>query len=271
MKIFAIRDASLEKEVDLAYLLYYEKPKAFYIEIPEGRSEWEVPLLLSTFVRRGEYTINAYWSKVWVQQRIVPADRQNLGQILRANGLEEYDEYALLMLANGRCAQDDCYLIPVESELLERNLRKRFERRVEDILAVKDMSVLIVFRDGNIRKIELEKYLEEHSPFAPLRRGPQFFRQVHVQPGGYGITWGENTSISSEELYYMGQVIPLTREDFCYFGAERLVNTAEAADILECSRQNIEDLVRRGKLSPIKSTAKNRLFLKSEIEQRRWI
>ena len=42
-----------------------------------------------------------------MQQRIVPTDRQNLGEILRDNGLKEYDEFELLMLATGRCAQDD--------------------------------------------------------------------------------------------------------------------------------------------------------------------
>lgn len=41
-----------------------------------------------------------------MQQRIAPTDRQNLGQILKDNGLDEYDEFQLLMLANGRCVQD---------------------------------------------------------------------------------------------------------------------------------------------------------------------
>lgn len=44
---------------------------------------------------------------MWVRQRIVPPDRQNIGQILKANGLEEYDEFSLLMFGSGRCAQDD--------------------------------------------------------------------------------------------------------------------------------------------------------------------
>lgn len=50
----------------------------------------------------------------------------------------------------------------------------------------------------------------------------------------------------------------------------RVVNTAEAAELLDCSRQNIEDLVRRGKLHPVKEMSKSKLFLKSEINQRNW-
>ena len=60
--------------------------------------------------------INAYWSKLWVQQRIVPTDRQNLGQVLKENGLSEYDEFELLMLAEGRCAQDSYFLAGVLPE-----------------------------------------------------------------------------------------------------------------------------------------------------------
>lgn len=103
MKIFAIRDETDNARKDLTYLLYYETDKRFYIELPENADPWETPLLLSSFAQKGEHTINSYWSKLWVQQRIVPPDRQNIGQVLRDNGLKSYDEYGLLMLCAGRC------------------------------------------------------------------------------------------------------------------------------------------------------------------------
>ena len=87
MKAFAIKDDTVSESRELAYLLYYEMAKMFFIEIPEQTSEWEVPLLLSSFVKRKKYTVDAYWSKKWVQMRIIPPDRQNLGEILRENGL----------------------------------------------------------------------------------------------------------------------------------------------------------------------------------------
>ena len=54
MKIFAIRDAADTSKKDLAYLLYYETDKRFYIELPENADPWETPLLLSSFVQKGE-------------------------------------------------------------------------------------------------------------------------------------------------------------------------------------------------------------------------
>ena len=89
MKIFAIRDESCDVKKDLAYLLYYEREKQFYIELPEDADPWETPLLLDNFVKRGETSVNSYWSRIWVEQRIVPTDRQNLGEILHDNGLTE--------------------------------------------------------------------------------------------------------------------------------------------------------------------------------------
>ena len=62
MKIFAIRDESTQEQKDLAYLLYYKQEKQFYIELPENADAWETPLLLDSFVKRGETTVNSYWS-----------------------------------------------------------------------------------------------------------------------------------------------------------------------------------------------------------------
>ena len=76
--------------------------------------------------------------------------------------------------------------------------------------------------------------------------------------------------ISDSDLYEIGQSIPLSQEDFATFVQQRVVTTAEAAELLQCTKQNIDDLIRRGKLHPIKEAPKSKLFLKSEILQRLW-
>jgi len=68
----------------------------------------------------------------------------------------------------------------------------------------------------------------------------------------------------------MGRRIPLTADDFRAFAAERIINAAEAAEILNCSRQYINELVKNDKLHPIKATGKNTMILKSEVLQRNW-
>ena len=48
----------------------------------------------------------------------------------------------------------------------------------------------------------------------------------------------------------------------------RIVNATEACRLLGCSRQSIDDLVKRGKLHPIRRDAKYKLFLRNEMPQR---
>lgn len=270
MKIFAIRDDNIGKNVDLAYLFYYEKDKNFYIELPDKADEWETPFMLSSFVKRRMNTLNAYWSRLWVSQRIVPPDRQNLGQILKENGLKEYDEYELLMLANGRCAQDECFLVPITEEQLPKEFVKRYERKVKAVVPLKERQLLVFFRNGETKKCDIEQMLLSHPKFYPILKEESLFRKVDIQTGGYGVCWGSDICISDEYLYEKGDLIPLELDDFRSFVSNGTINTTEATELLGCSRQNIDDLVKRKKLRPIKTDAKNKLFLKAEVSERRW-
>lgn len=201
MKIFAIKDEEGAKEKALGYLFCCEKENCFYIELPEDADPWETPLLLSTFAKKGERTVNAYWSRVWVQQRIVPPDRQNLGQILRDNGLETYDECALLTIAEGRCAQDRCYIEPVSEDELPQEYQQRFLYKVEDVAPLSGGEVLVSFRDGSVKKCMVPALVGEDREFAPILKDEALFRTVSVQAGGYGICWGENLCIADKRLY----------------------------------------------------------------------
>ena len=270
MKIFAIRDESAGQQTDLACLLYYEKEKRFYIELPDTADEWETPLLLASFLKRGERSINSYWSKIWVQQRIVPTDRQNLGQVLKDNGLTEYDEFSLLMLSMGRCAQDDYYLVPLEEGQVPKQIQKRFARLIEDVVPLAQFELLVFFRDGTVKKCGMEEHFAKDPAFEVLQRNKEYFNGIRIQPGGHGVEWDENLSISAGALYRSGKKIPLSASYFQNFVMHRVVNVAEAAEILGCSRQNIDYLTKAGKLHPLKSSGKNTLYLKSEILKRNW-
>ena len=104
------------------------------------------------FFEKGQKTINAYWSRIWVQQRIVPSDRQNLGMILRDNGLDFYDEYKLLTMTNGRCSQDSYYLEPISEKDIPKEFVKRNQQKVEDVIPLPENQLLVFFRDGCVKK-----------------------------------------------------------------------------------------------------------------------
>lgn len=126
------------------------------------------------------------------------------------------------------------------------------------------------FRDGIIKKCDLKKYFEKTQIFHILLKKPEYFEHVQMQTGGYGVAWDVNMSVSDSMLYRMGKNVPLTAADFRNFVAHRVINATEAAELLGCSRQNIIDLTKRGKLHPLKTSDKNTLYLKSEILKRNW-
>lgn len=270
MRIFAIKSESDKDEKDLAYLLYYEKEKRFYIELPEDADLWETPLLLSSFLKRGEKTVNSYWSLMWVRQRIVPSDRQNLGQVLKENGLGEYDEFQLLVAGKGRCAQDDYFLDEISEEQLLQTFSSRYEKRIEDVVPLKNGYLLVFFRNGKLKKVDVKKISGQDVYLSAIMKQEPLFDSVMIQPGGYGVYWNERVTIADYVLYNLGEDIPLTLDDFRSFVSNRIIGTAEAMELLSCTRQNMNDLIKRGKLTPVKKEQKNTLFLKTEILQRNW-
>ena len=267
MRLFAIKDETMQKDKVLGYLIYYEISKTFYIELPDNADPWETSPILSPFVNRGIYSIDSSWSRRWVQQRIVPQDRQNIGQILRDNGLKEYDEFSLLMLARGRCEQDDCYLEEISPDKLPELLIRRWQTKVEDVVPLDAPRLLVFFRNGITKVIDAKEVAG--TACAPYLSNQQRFRAVEVQSGGYGICWNDQAMISHRDLFMHGVTVPLTLRDFHRYVQDRIVSASEACSILGCSRQNIDDLMRRDKLHPIRTDAKYKLFSKAEVMQRR--
>ena len=226
MRIFAIRDESLSPDTELGYLIYYERPKAFYIELPENADPWETPLLLSSFVKRGEHSVGSYWSRLWVQQRIVPQDRQNIGQVLKENGISVYDEFQLLMLTMGRCAQDDCYLEEISANQLPPLLTERWKTKLEDVVPMQDVRLLLFFRNGEVRIADMNVLAESHTECKPYLSRKDRFNAVEVQPDGYGVTWSERAMISDQELYANSERVPLSLDDFIGFVQHRVVRAS---------------------------------------------
>ena len=281
MRAYAIRDASIDKSRDLAWLLYYEREDTFHIEISEDVDEWDAPLILSSFVKRGVRALDPYWSRVWVEQRIVPRDRQNLGMILKENGLKEYDVHRLLVLADGRCAQDECFITPLRTGAFPQELSRRLAGTLSCIVPGPDRTLLF-FRDGLVESIsdtELQElpawentaYNAVGSDRERLIKRLSLYRErladLTMQPGGHGITISDDSHIPVDVLRNGGTPLPVAAADFKAYLQQELIDTAGAAELMGCTRQNIQDLVRRGRMRPVITLRNNFLFLRSELSR----
>ena len=269
MRLYRLRDGANEAAGTLAYLECYERPRAYFFELAPDADAWDLPFILHEFAQRGMRTIDATWSRRWVESRLVPPERQNLGEVLRTNGLETYDELRLLELTGGRCSQDACYLVPAGSEQPSAWYGQRVASRLADVYAIGGFGLLSVFGDGEVRVCSARELLGGRRPFARVLSDEAVFARVALQAGGHGAQWGEALAAPCAELREAGTLLPLDPDDLRSLIGQSVCDTAEAAQMLGCSRQNVSDLVRRGKLPVLKAGPRGTLFLRADVLARR--
>ena len=260
MRIFAIRDDRVSSKKDLGYLFYYERADSFMIELPSDADELETPLILSSLVKRKIFTVNEEISRLWIRQRIVPLDRQNLGAVLKACNLKEYDEFKLLMLHDGRCEQDECYLKEIRSDALPDEIRDRImNHHISGLINLGEDRVLVTFSDDKARICRLKRYAD-------------FFRgsNVSISPGGRFLSNGAGRYVSAEKIEEDGEVLPVSVSDIQHISAASLVTTEAAREIMGCTRQNLDDMVKKGKLHPVDMVSRSNIYSQCEITEAAW-
>ena len=265
MKIFEIIDE--ENRLNVGTLLYYEKEKAFIIELSEGLDEWTAPLLFTKRVKEGQLTIPRDLSYTWVKERVIPSGRQNIGSILTTHRLKEYDEMKLLELAEGRCSQDYLYIKKIDTQ--PEYVLKRQKKNLVDVTVLENSSILCFFADDSVRKVPLESVKEIEKIDNVIKNRP-LLESCTLGVDGYYITFNNSIDIPAWLLHKKGKSVPLEYEDFLSFAKNSIVDTTTSCNMLECSRQNLSYLVNQGQLAPLKENVKGNLYLKKDIERMRW-
>lgn len=125
MKRFEIVNGMRRNMGPCAVLVWDDDSNFLSIDIDESATEKDVPMLFIPFLRKGRHHIDDAWVRRWVEEHIVPSDGQNLGQVLRANGLQFYDSMLLLIAGEGRCVQDDFFIQEVRDAVASESVSSR--------------------------------------------------------------------------------------------------------------------------------------------------
>ena len=139
--------------------------------------------------------------------------------------------------------------------------------KVISVTPLADMRLLIVFNNQVVKLFDVRQIVPDYPEYADLMN-EDLFSLVQVEPGGYGVSWTPDLDASEGELWKNGVELPLRLEDLTAYIRNNILSTAEVAEILQCSRQNVDDLIRRKKLIPIISFPKGNIFLKSDVAYR---
>ena len=268
MRLFALKDENDPDASVLAVLSCYGASREYYLDMPEGADPWSVPLVLSSFASRGQWRIGRDWSRRWVESRLVPQSRQNLGEVLKANGLERYDSLKLLELTGGRNSQDGCYLEPIAAADAPAWFREREAGRIADAVALEGGRILVAFRTGETALVDVGEIAVGRQGLARVLSSPETFARMQVPLGGREVSWGTVASIADEDLRSYGRLLGLSWADLVKTASTLLVDTSEAAAMLACTRQNVHALARRGVLRAVKVSGKTTLYLRPEVRSR---
>ena len=265
MKIYEIIDN--DNKSYIGCLIYYEKSEDYIVELVDGIDEWTAPFLFDKYVRAGEYTISRKASRLWVEERVIPGDRQNIGTILRNHKMKDYNVQKLLDVSRGKCSQDNMYLRPINE--LPEYINRRSEEYLSECVALSDNRLLCFFNDGTTRISHLSQYTDIDKIDSVLRN-ENVYISCSIAAGGRCITFNDSIDISYKLLMNRGEKINVSLEDFLTFTKQNILDTTDSCKMLDCSRQNISYFVKADKLNPIKEDVRGSLFLKSDIARIGW-
>ncbi len=110
LRTFRILNDSLEPSAEHAILTYDEDSEQYAVHIPKSLDCNKLPAILSLLAKQGIRELNDKWARRFVSERVVPADRQNIGMIMRKLHMKKYSEFPILEYTSGRCCMDDFYL-----------------------------------------------------------------------------------------------------------------------------------------------------------------
>jgi len=267
VKIYSIRNEYIKGDNLVGYLCYYQSDRTFGLELKEGLGPVEMTMFLEAFAGKNIYSVDPYWSGRWVQERIVPTDRQNLGAILRDAGLKEYDPHRLLVLASGRCAQDDLFISPVREDELEPWARERFSKRLSAAIPLSNGRMMMTIKDKSTYLVQLKPLMENDAGLKRILSDELQFQSLKLITGGTGITFGEGLYLMKDAL--MTQATPglVDANDWKKIVIETVMDTAKICETYGVSRQYVNRLVSEGTLSSLPLSGRSQVFLRPDVER----
>jgi len=106
---FVIRDGDLDNR-QVGTFSYDTESKQFSMTIANDIAKPDLPLSLENFTVKNKYELSHEDALRWIRGRICPPGRHNIRDILKFNGLNEYDEFGLLIVSDAKCDRDALYL-----------------------------------------------------------------------------------------------------------------------------------------------------------------
>ncbi len=237
MKIYEIRN----KDTIYGYLFSDDNYEEYYIDLVDGLDSY--PVFFDLFIKKRKTTINSYWSKKWVMERVIPYERQNINDILKESKIKYYNELLLFVKCGGKSSMDDNYL----KEINDKDIAKeRNDRVIKDFIRISNNKLIVFFKNETV----VLDYLE------PINEIP-FLSKLSNE-----IIFNSKYRFDYEMIKKNGKRIDFRYEDLVNYINENIYSAKEVEDELGISKQSVYNL--RSNESVIKLN--NNMFLKNNIK-----
>lgn len=254
----------------IGFLLYFEDTKDFYIELKDNLLIKDVPIFFDYYIENKIKFIDSYHSLMFVRERIIPSNRQNINSILKSIKSSLYDEYEMLVAYKGKSCQDDVFVRPISYSKIDSNIKKRLQNRILDVVPQDNRSLILFLFNGDSIIIDLNILLKNNKCFDVIFKNDEIFYSVDVSSFGFGVNFGSNLFIPYDILCKNGKKIEIKMDSFIEFSKRSFLETSDVCDSLNCSRQNVSDLIKRNKLKVTRKSKNNAFFIKSDVNNRKW-
>ena len=110
--------------------------------------------------------------------------------------------------------------------------------KVNSVSPLNNYELSIHFWDGTTKIYDVKPRFDKQPVFRVLRKDNKF-NKVHVDEGGYGISWDDNIDLSCDELWYGGKLVKTSFDDILSF--------SDASIIWKLSESTLRKAVAYGK------------------------
>lgn len=95
-----------DNETPVGNLYYTRESDTYELEITAPTPYMELPAIIKLLLMKGVRYDNGKIARRFVETRVVPPERQNIGMILRSAGLTTYDPIEIMKQTNGQFCID---------------------------------------------------------------------------------------------------------------------------------------------------------------------
>lgn len=91
------------------------------------------------------------------------------------------------------------------------------EYPIRTLTLVKDYEVIAHFKNGDVKRYDFRKIIDQLAPLRILAEDYELFRKIHLSAGGYSIIWNDDLDLEAEELWYDGEDVDSPFRDLMAF------------------------------------------------------